>query len=130
MNLNAQANATKYWEIKMSANERQVGGDHYRRKGTIQHWDFAAARNYDYFQGQITKYVDRWKEKNGIEDLEKGLHFLEKYIETEKLKLREANKAAEDIAKRKPLVERMEIPPKIHHLTEQPRPFGYVHEDD
>lgn len=63
----------------MSANNRQVGGGHYR-KG-IQHWDFAAAQNMDYFQGQITKYICRWKDKNGIEDLRKARHFLDKYIE-------------------------------------------------
>lgn len=63
----------------MSANDRQVAGDHYC--GKMQHWDLAADRSYDYFQGQITKYVDRWKKKNGLIDLEKAMHFLEKYIE-------------------------------------------------
>lgn len=62
-----------------NANDRQVGGGHYM--GSIQHWDLAAQRNYDYFQGQITKYVDRWKNKNGLQDLKKAQHFLEKYIE-------------------------------------------------
>lgn len=75
-------------ETKDEANQRQIGGDHYRKKGVIQHWDFAALREYDYFQGQITKYVDRWKNKNGIQDLEKAQHFLEKYIEIEKEKVR------------------------------------------
>lgn len=63
----------------MSANEKQVAGNHYA--GKVQHWDLAADRGYDYFQGQITKYVDRWKKKNGLVDLEKAQHFLEKYIE-------------------------------------------------
>jgi len=63
-----------------SANDRQVGGSHYRNN-TIQHWDFAAAQNLDYFQGQITKYVCRWKHKNGVQDLKKAQHFLEKYLE-------------------------------------------------
>lgn len=63
----------------MNANDRQVGGSHYQ--DNIQHWDFAAQRQYDYFQGQITKYVDRWKKKNGLQDLLKAQHFLEKYIE-------------------------------------------------
>lgn len=67
-----------------SANERQVGGEHYATP--IQHWDFAAANHYDYFQGQITKYVDRWRRKNGIQDLEKAAHFLQKYIEVERVK--------------------------------------------
>lgn len=61
------------------ANERQVGGDHY--KAPIQHWDFVASNNLDYFQGQITKYVTRWKNKNGLQDLLKAQHFLQKYIE-------------------------------------------------
>jgi hypothetical protein len=39
----------------------------------------------DYFQGQITKYLFRWKYKNGVEDLQKALHYMEKYIEIAKL---------------------------------------------
>ncbi len=62
-----------------SANERQVGGAHYR--SSVQHWDWVATNGYDYFQGQITKYVARWRDKGGIEDLRKAHHFLEKYIE-------------------------------------------------
>ena len=62
------------------ANETQVGGDHYTKQ-KIQHWDYVAANDLDYFQGQITKYVSRWKDKNGLEDLKKAQHFLTKYIE-------------------------------------------------
>lgn len=68
-------------ESRMTANNNQVGGDHYKSKQKIQHWDWVAANNMDYFQGQITKYVSRWKDKNGLEDLKKAQHFLEKYIE-------------------------------------------------
>lgn len=64
----------------MSANDRQVGGSHYGG-GTQQHWDMVVQHDLDYFQGQITKYVMRWKAKNGLQDLEKAQHFLEKYIE-------------------------------------------------
>ncbi len=67
----------------MAANERQVGGSHYKT-GTIQHWDIVAQHKLDYFQGQVTKYVMRWKFKGGIQDLEKAQHFLEKYIELAK----------------------------------------------
>jgi hypothetical protein len=62
------------------ANGRQVAGTHYR--SGIQHWDFVVANDLDYFQGQITKYVTRWKKKNGVDDLLKAQHFLQKYIET------------------------------------------------
>lgn len=70
----------------MRANERQVGGGHYKKgKGIVEHWDIVAQHELDYFQGQITKYVMRWKLKgNGVEDLEKARHFLEKYIELNK----------------------------------------------
>jgi len=61
------------------ANERQVGGAHYRT--SMQHWDYVWVNDLDYFQGQITKYVSRWKKKGGLQDLEKAKHFLDKYME-------------------------------------------------
>jgi hypothetical protein len=67
----------------MSANDKQVGGAHY--KSQIQHWDYVIANDLDYFQAQITKYVTRWKKKHGVQDLLKAQHFLEKYIETQNL---------------------------------------------
>jgi hypothetical protein len=67
------------------ANERQVGGDHYHRH-VLEHWDIVALFNLDYYQGQITKYIMRWKDKAGIQDLEKARHFIDKYIEVEKLR--------------------------------------------
>lgn len=64
-------------------NRRQVGGTHYGLR-SYQHWDMVAEFNLDYFQGQITKYVMRWRDKNGVEDLEKAGHYLEKYMEIER----------------------------------------------
>lgn len=66
-------------EIQMKSNEKQIAGSHY--KSDIQHWDYVVANDLDYFQAQITKYVTRWKKKNGMTDLLKAQHFLEKYIE-------------------------------------------------
>ena len=63
----------------MPANDRQVGGTHYAAE--IQHWDWVYINQLDYFQGQITKYVARWKNKGGVQDLHKARHFLDKYIE-------------------------------------------------
>jgi hypothetical protein len=67
----------------MSANDRQIGGDHYK-KGGEEHWD-RQWRLYGrgYFVGCITKYVERYHEKNGLQDLEKAKHFLDKLIELE-----------------------------------------------
>lgn len=61
------------------ANQQQVGGLHYRTP--MQHWDWVVANDLNYFEGQITKYVARARKKNGVEDLLKAKHFLEKYIE-------------------------------------------------
>jgi hypothetical protein len=64
------------------ANDRQEGGDHYQTgDGNPQHWDFAWQQGYDQFQYCITKYVDRHKKKNGLVDLRKARHHLDKYIE-------------------------------------------------
>jgi hypothetical protein len=62
------------------ANDKQIGGNHYGNH-IIQHWDFAWQNDYDQFQYCITKYVHRHKYKNGLEDLRKAQHHLEKYIE-------------------------------------------------
>lgn len=60
----------------MSANDRQVGGNHY--KGDLQHWDFVLALNLPYLEAQVVRYVTRHKKKGGAEDLEKAIHFLQK----------------------------------------------------
>ena len=67
--------------LPQTANETQVAGEHYRTP--IQHWDYVLANDLGYFEGQITKYVTRWRKKNGLEDLRKARHFLDKLIESE-----------------------------------------------
>lgn len=64
----------------MKADETQVGGSHYNSTA-VQHWNMAADLNLGYFEGQISKYMDRWKRKNGLQDLRKAQHFLAKLIE-------------------------------------------------
>jgi hypothetical protein len=59
---------------------KQIGGIHYK-KCKIEPWDYAVANELDFFQGSIVKYVTRWRDKSGVEDLKKALHFLEKYID-------------------------------------------------
>ncbi len=67
----------------MKANERQVGGDHYKIVGE-EHWDRVwRLWGRGYFVGQITKYLERYPQKNGLDDLKKAQHFLEKLIELE-----------------------------------------------
>lgn len=64
-----------------SANLHQVGGNHYKNGNHPEHWDLVTMYGWDYFQGQVIKYVMRCWKKNGLEDLKKARHFLDKYIE-------------------------------------------------
>lgn len=64
----------------MTANENQVSGTHYKDK-TIQPWDYIAANGLGYFEGNVVKYVSRWKHKGGVTDLKKARHYLDKLIE-------------------------------------------------
>ena len=63
-----------------SANETQVGGGHYK-DSAIQPWDYIISNNRGYLEGNVVKYVSRYKTKNGVQDLEKAKHYLDKLIE-------------------------------------------------
>lgn len=67
------------------ANDIQHGGSHYK-KAVIQPWDYIARNNIPYLEGSAIKYVSRWRDKGGIEDLKKAIHFIEKVIELEQEK--------------------------------------------
>lgn len=63
-------------------NDKQIGGDHYKQL-KIQVWDFVAANDLDFFQGNAIKYIVRKKGtlENRIKDYQKAIHYLEKKIE-------------------------------------------------
>lgn len=65
-------------------NKHQVGGTHY--KTSYEHWDLLLdlGLGIDYLIGQATKYVSRWRKKNGVQDLQKALHFVNKLIENKR----------------------------------------------
>ena len=69
----------------MSANNMQVGGEHYQSK-SIQPWDAMQAwMTPDQFKGflwgNVIKYIARWQDKGGVEDLRKARHYMDKLIE-------------------------------------------------
>ncbi len=68
-----------------TANEIQYGGGHYK-KLKIQHWDYVDANNIPYLEACAIKYLTRWRDKGGVEDLRKAIHFIEKRIELEEAK--------------------------------------------
>jgi hypothetical protein len=61
-------------------NTKQEGGDHYM-KHKIQPYTFITANDLSFFQGNVIKYVVRYKDKNGVEDLKKIIHYCELEIE-------------------------------------------------
>lgn len=64
-----------------NANNNQVAGTHYQTP--IQPWDYVHQNGIGYLAGNVIKYVSRYKTKNGLEDLYKAKHYLEKLIEEE-----------------------------------------------
>jgi hypothetical protein len=60
----------------------QVGGDHYMDRA-IQPWDYIISNDLGFLEGNIIKYVTRWKDKGGVDDLRKAQHYLAKLIETQ-----------------------------------------------
>jgi len=60
----------------------QVGGQHYKNL-KIQPVEYAHANNMGYCEGAIIKYISRYKQKNGIEDLKKIKHFVDILIKLE-----------------------------------------------
>lgn len=66
----------------MSALEKQINGDHYKSL-TFQPVEYIHANNIPFLEGNVIKYVTRWRNKNGIADLEKAKHYIELLIELE-----------------------------------------------
>ncbi len=56
--------------------ELQVGGTHYKRL-CIQPFEFAMRNHWDFGAASILKYLTRFEDKAGKQDLEKCLHFIE-----------------------------------------------------
>ena len=64
------------------AMEKQVGGDHYS-KLAIQPVEYITKNKLTYLQGNVIKYVTRYKDKNGLQDLQKARHYIDMLIELE-----------------------------------------------
>lgn len=65
-----------------NALEKQVEGSHYKDL-PIQPVEYIYANALGYFEGNVIKYVSRWRKKNGIADLEKAKHYIELLIQLE-----------------------------------------------
>jgi len=75
-------NEIKSEATNKSALDIQISGDHYK-KFKIQPVTFIQENNLSYMQGNVIKYITRYKDKNGKEDLEKVKHYVDLLIEHE-----------------------------------------------
>ena len=63
-------------QMKNKPQDVQIGGSHYKLF-RIQPYEFISKNNLSFFQGCVVKYVCRYMHKNGIEDLDKIIHYCE-----------------------------------------------------
>ena len=68
---------------KVFPQEKQIGGNHYK-SFYIQPYEFISKNNLSFFQGNVVKYVCRYLNKNGVEDLQKIIHYCQ--LEIKKMK--------------------------------------------
>lgn len=69
----------------MSPLDVQVGGGHYKSL-SIQPVEYMYKNNIPFIEGCCIKYLTRWRDKGGIQDLEKVIHFVQLLIELENQK--------------------------------------------
>ena len=58
---------------------QQVGGNHYKSM-PIQPLEYILANNLGFCEGNIVKYISRYSQKNGIQDVEKVIHYAQMLI--------------------------------------------------
>ena len=63
--------------------ETQVGGSHYKDL-KIQPIEFIHANNIPFCEANAIKYLCRWRNKNGVQDLLKARHYIDLLISLEK----------------------------------------------
>jgi len=63
-------------------NDKMRGGVHYKGM-VIEPMEYAIKNGLWWAEGEIIKYVSRWRNKGGIDDLEKAKHVLEALIDSE-----------------------------------------------
>lgn len=65
-----------------SALSYQPGGDHYSKR-KIQPIEYIHANGLPFIEGNIVKYITRWREKGGFDDLDKVEHYVQLLKELE-----------------------------------------------
>lgn len=69
-------------EEEVTALGTQIGGDHYKSM-SIQPVEFVVKNDLGFIEGNIVKYICRWRSKGGIDDVRKVIHYAELLIDFE-----------------------------------------------
>ena len=80
-----QTEEAKQIKQEVKATDTQISGDHYT-KLAIQPMQYSMKNKLDALQHTVIKYVTRFRDKAGIEDLEKAKHCIDMLIEFERNK--------------------------------------------
>ena len=63
----------------MDERKEAINPDHYKQ-GSIEVIDYILDQKFNYMEGNVIKYVSRYKKKNGLEDLKKAQWYLQKLM--------------------------------------------------
>lgn len=74
---------TEIDDCKKDPLDVQCGGGHYKNKA-IQPIEYIFANKLGFAEGNIVKYITRWRDKGGVQDLEKIKHYCDLLINEEK----------------------------------------------
>jgi hypothetical protein len=66
--------------MNQEPNDYQIAGDHYQTEDKYQLWDLFVDINLNFLLANAVKYIYRCKRKNGINDLEKAIHYIDKFF--------------------------------------------------
>lgn len=67
-------------ELMGSALDTQIGGNHYKEL-KIQPIEYIVKNELPFIEGNIVKYITRWKQKGGVEDIKKVIHYAQILLE-------------------------------------------------
>jgi hypothetical protein len=104
----------------MSALDTQIGGGHYKGM-KIQPMEYSMANGLDACQHTAIKYISRFRDKGGIQDLEKAKHCIDMLIEFEQKRAGEmaVQAVVHEISQGGPIAQAM-----LHPAQEETDPYG------
>ena len=66
--------------VELTSPEEITKPERYNKKGKLECWDVILDQEMDFLEGSVLKYLWRYKQKNGIHDLEKAKVYIDKII--------------------------------------------------